>query len=81
MESWVRQCGSVDVDARDYAIIVAASNAGESQAGTWDNQQRFISLLQEFIRPYVKTSETFFSFAPVDLGADADGLLSCPCDQ
>ena len=77
----VWQCGSVDVDARDYAIIAAASNAGESQAGTWDNHQRFVSLLQEFIRHHVKTSETFFLPAPVDLGADADGLLSCPCDQ
>lgn len=42
------QCSSVDVDARDYAIIAAASNAGESQAGTWDNRQCLISLLQEF---------------------------------
>lgn len=37
----VRQCGSVDVDARDYAIIAAASNAGESQARAWDNRQCF----------------------------------------
>ena len=69
----------MDVDARDYAIIVAASNAGESQAGTWDNHERFISLLQEFNRPHVKTSETFFLLAPLDLGAD--GLLARPSDQ
>ena len=77
----VRQCCSVDVDARDYAIIAAASNAVESQAGTWDNHRCFISLLQEFTRPYVKTSETFFLRAPLDLGADADGRLARPSDE
>jgi hypothetical protein len=77
----VWQCGRVDVDARDYAIIAAASNAAESQAGTWDNHQHGISLLQEFTRPYVKTSETFFPLDPVGLGVNADGLLARPSNQ
>ena len=68
--------GSVEVDARDYAIIAATSNAGDLQSGTWDNQQRFISLLQELTRHHVKNSETFFSLAPAHLVVDADCWLS-----